>query len=242
MKAYGISDVGRKRKNNEDAYIINNVEIYREGKKKVIHLLAVADGMGGHEAGEVASKMTVEKLGATPMVFVEEGKKGLNGLIHFINRKVHEESKRRGKKMGTTLVGAVIEDYMATIFNVGDSRAYLFRHGSLRRITRDHSVVQQKIESGEITEEEARRDKDRHRITMAVGLQEDLNPDFYSLELNEGDILLFCTDGLHDMLNDKEIEEIAKKYEKLSDIVGELVKRANEKGGIDNITIVVARI
>ena len=242
MKAYGISDVGRKRKNNEDAYIINNVEIYRNRKRKVIHILAVADGMGGHEAGEIASKIAVEKLSASPMVFIQEGEKGLGGLIRFINRKVHDESTRRGEKMGTTLVGAVIEEYKATIFNVGDSRAYLFRQNSLSRITRDHSIIQEKIDSGEITEEEARIDKDRHKITMAIGLKNDVNPDFYRLELNEGDIILLCTDGLHDMLNDHQIEEIIKKYEKLSDIAGELVKKANESGGNDNITIVVARI
>ena len=242
MKAYGISDVGRVRRNNEDAYIINNVEIYRDGKRRVIHVLAVADGMGGHEAGEVASKMVVENLGAAPMVFVQDGLKGLRGIIRFINKKVREESKRREKKMGTTLVGAVIENYQATIFNIGDSRAYLFRHGSLHRITRDHSLVQNKIDSGEITEEEALKDEDRHKITMAIGLREEVKPDFYSLKLTEGDLLLLCTDGLHDMLKDDEIEEIIKKYGRLSDIAGELVKRANEKGGKDNVTVIVARI
>ena len=242
MKVYGISDLGRMRRNNEDAYIINNVELYREGKKKIIHLLAVADGMGGHEAGEIASKIAVEKLSAAPMVFARGEVNALKALIQFINRKVYDESTRRGKKMGTTLVGAIIEEYKATIFNVGDSRAYLFRNNSLSRVTRDHSVVQDKIEAGKITEDEARKDKDRHKITMAIGLQENLNPDFYHLELNEGDILLFCSDGLHDMLKDIEIEAVIKKYGKLSDIAGELVKMANEKGGTDNITVVVARI
>ncbi len=242
MKVYGISDVGQKRKNNEDAYLINSIELYRLGAKKVIWVLAVADGMGGHEAGEIASKIAVEKLSASPMIFVQAGDEGIRKLINFINMKVREESKRRGKKMGTTLVGAVIEDFNMLIFNIGDSRAYLFRHNELKRLTRDHSVVQNKIDTGEITEKEARTDKDRHKITMALGLKEQIKPDFYHVELTEGDILLLCTDGLHDMLEDTEIEGVMKKYGKLSDIAGELVKEANEKGGDDNITVVVARI
>ncbi len=242
MKIYGISDVGQKRRNNEDAYLINSIELYQDGRRKVIHILAVADGMGGHEAGEIASKIAVEKLSASPMVFVQAGEEGIKRMLDFINKKVREESQRRGKKMGTTLVGAVIEDFNMLVFNIGDSRAYLFRQNKLRRLTRDHSVVQQKIDAGEITEKEARMDKDRHKITMALGLREKIKPDFYHVELTEGDVLLLCTDGLHDMLEDSEIEDILKKYGKLSDIAGELVKKANEKGGDDNITVIVARV
>ncbi len=241
MRAYGISDIGQKRKNNEDAYLINRVEIYENGKKRVFYVLAVADGMGGHAAGEVASGMAVERLTAAPLTYLAGDVEGIRKIIEFVNKKVHQKSEEMNKKMGTTLVAALIEGTRGYIFNVGDSRAYLFREGKLRRITRDHSVVQELLDRGLITEEEAMTHPDRNVITMAIGTKDHVNPDTYAVTFSRGDILMLCSDGVHDLLSDEEIEGIMKERTRLSDIAGEIVKRANEKGGKDNITVVLAR-
>ncbi len=241
MRVYGLSDIGRKRKNNEDAYLIDRVDIFEDGKRRVFYVLAVADGMGGHAAGEVASGMTVERLTAAPLTYLAGDVSGVQKIIGFLNKKIHEKSEEMNKKMGTTLVAAIIEDNKGYIFNVGDSRAYLFRNNKLRQITKDHSVVQELLDKGLITKEEARTHPNKNVITMAIGTKESVNPDEFTLYFDPGDVLLLCTDGVHDMLTDEEIEAILKKYESLSEIGNEIIKMANEKGGKDNATVVLAR-
>ncbi len=242
MRVYGISDVGRRRRNNEDSYLIDRVEIFEDGKKRVFYVLAVADGMGGHAAGEVASGLAVERLTAAPLTYLAGDVEGIRKIIEFVNKKVHERSEKMNKKMGTTLVAALIEGTTGYIFNVGDSRAYLFRKGKLRRITKDHSVIQELLDKGLITKEEAATHPDRHVITMAIGTKDHVNPDTYTIHFERGDLLMLCSDGVHDMLNDEELEAIMNENTRLSDIAGEIVKQANEKGGKDNITVVLARI
>ena len=242
MKAYGISDIGKKRKNNEDAYLIEKIDIHENGKKREFYVLVVADGMGGHAAGEVASGMVVERFTAAPLTYLAGKLDGIKKIIEFVNKKVHEKSEDLKKKMGTTLVAAIVEENRGFIFNVGDSRGYLFRGGKLQRITKDHSVIQEMLDKQVITEEEAKTHPKRHVITMAVGTKDHIDPDLYPLKLNTGDLLLLCSDGATDMLSDKEIEKIMKRYTRLSTIGNEIVKQANMKGGKDNITVVVARI
>ncbi len=240
IRTYGISDVGQRRRNNEDAYLINRIEVFKDGEKRVFYVLAVADGMGGHEAGEVASGMAVDRLTAAPLTYLAGDVEGIRKIIEFVNKKVHERSQKMGKKMGTTLVAALIEDNKGYIFNVGDSRAYLFRNGKLRQLTKDHSVVQELLDKGLITKEEAKTHPDRHVITMAIGTKDQVHPDTYSIYFDKGDILLLCSDGVTDMVSDEELEEILTNNTRLSTIGGEIVKRANANGGKDNITVVLA--
>ncbi len=242
MRIYAISDIGQKRKNNEDGYLVQSTEFYVEGHTKKIYVLAVADGMGGHEAGEIASAMAIERIATAPFLYFRGGTDAVVNLIHFINRKILEKSREMNKKMGTTLVLGIIDDYNAHFFNVGDSRAYLYRYREgLKRITKDHSVVQELIDKGEITEEESMTHPERNKITMALGTKEHIKPDVYSVSLNKGDILLMCSDGVHDLIKDEELENIIAKTDKLAEIPSKIVALANERGGKDNITVIVGR-
>ncbi|NPA74954.1 MAG: Stp1/IreP family PP2C-type Ser/Thr phosphatase [Euryarchaeota archaeon] len=243
IKTFGISDVGMKRKNNEDAYLIERVDIYENGKKRIFYVLVVADGMGGHAAGEVASGMVVERFTAAPLTYLAGKLDGIKKIIEFVNRKVYEKSKKMDKKMGTTLVAAILEGHRGFIFNVGDSRAYLFRNDKLTRITHDHSVIQEMLDKNVITEEEARTHPQRHVITMAVGTKEKVEPDMYPLKFQSGDVLLMCSDGVHDMLTDEEIEKIMIKNKgNLANMGKAIIKGANDHGGKDNITVVLAEL
>ncbi len=243
MKTYGISDVGMKRKNNEDAYLIERVDIYENGERRLFYILAVADGMGGHAAGEVASGMAVERLTAAPLTYLAGKLDGVIKIIEFVNKKVHQRSQKMGKKMGTTLVAAIIEGHMGYVFNVGDSRAYLFRNDELTRLTKDHSVVQEMLDRNLITEEEAMTHPQRNVITMAVGTKDEVDPDMYPVQFMTGDILLMCTDGVHDLVSDEEIADIIRKNrDNLAKIGKGIVRAANEKGGKDNITVVLAEL
>ena len=242
MKVFGLSDVGKKRRNNEDSYLIEKIELYADGKKRMLYVLGVADGMGGHKSGEVASKIVVERLSTLPFTYVYGGPISIRKLIEYINRKIYDENMVTEKNMGTTLVGVILdENHIGYIFNVGDSRAYLYRKGNLLRLTKDHSVVQEMIDRGEITEKEAANHPDRHKITMAIGTKESVSPDIYNVEFMPGDILLLCTDGVHDMLGDMEIRDIIMKNKKFNELASEIVSAANEKGGEDNITVITAR-
>ncbi len=243
MKTFGISDVGKKRKNNEDAYLIERVDIFENGQRRLFYVLAVADGMGGHAAGEVASGMVVERFTAAPLTYLAGKLNGVDKIIEFVNRKVHQRSQEMGKKMGTTLVAAIIEGHRGYVFNVGDSRAYLFRNDVLKRLTKDHSVVQEMLDKKLITEEEAMTHPKRNVITMAVGTKDNVNPDMYPVDFMEGDILLMCTDGVHDLLTDEEIADIIRKNrDNLARIGKGIVNAANDKGGKDNITVVLAEL
>ena len=242
MMVYGASDIGKRRRNNEDAYLINRVDIFEDGKRRVFYVLAVADGMGGHAAGEVASGMTVERLTAAPLTYLAGDVSGVQKIIEFLNRKIHDKSEDMQKKMGTTLVAAIIEGNQGYVFNVGDSRAYLYRKNKIYRITKDHSVIQELLDKGLITKEEAKTHPDRHVITMAIGTKDEVNPDTKRIQFDPGDVLMLCSDGVHDMLTDDEIAEILGKHERVTDMVHGIIDAANERGGKDNITVVIARI
>jgi protein phosphatase len=199
--------------------------------------------MGGHAAGEVASGMVVERFTAAPLTYLAGKLNGVDKIIEFVNRKVHQRSQEMGKKMGTTLVAAIIEGHRGYVFNVGDSRAYLFRNDVLKRLTKDHSVVQEMLDKKLITEEEAMTHPKRNVITMAVGTKDNVNPDMYPVDFMEGDILLMCTDGVHDLLTDEEIADIIRKNrDNLARIGKGIVNAANDKGGKDNITVVLAEL
>ncbi|ALM75538.1 Stp1/IreP family PP2C-type Ser/Thr phosphatase [Thermococcus barophilus] len=231
--AFGISHVGA-RKNNEDSLLIL--------KLPDAYLLAVADGLGGHNAGEVASQIAVDTL---KEVFEQEYKKEMGEEeVKALLRKAHELAHNRIKEsavgerrgMGTTLVTAFVRDGEVIIANTGDSRAYLIRNGKIVRRTKDHSLVQELIDKGEITEEEARRHPMRNIITKALGI--DFGIDFYEWGLENGDILLLSSDGLHDYVDDSRIAEIASQGKNVEDIAKKLIEEALPVTR-DNVTVVV---
>jgi len=251
----GLSDVGRKRKSNEDSFAISE-----DGT-----LLVVADGMGGHAAGEVASRLAVESIerhisGSDPRKeptipasfrSPSGGEAGLPAparrvlnAIRLANqeivRSVRKDSSMRG--MGTTVVIAHIHGKRAYIGSVGDSRAYLVRDGSLRQLTSDHTLVNEQVRAGALSTQEARRHPARNILTRAVGSQEEVEPDLIEEDLRPGDLLLLCSDGLTTMVEDGEILKtvLANKDDPAAGCRA-LVELANDRGGDDNVTVILAR-
>ncbi len=231
--AHGISHIGA-RNNNEDTLLIL--------KLPDAYLLAVADGLGGHNAGEVASQIAVDTL---KEVFEREYTKGMSeGEVKTLLRKAHELAHRRIKEnavgeregMGTTLVTAFVRDGKTIIANTGDSRAYLLRGGKIAAKTKDHSFVQEMLDRGEIMEEEARRHPLRNIITKALGI--DFGVDLYGWELRERDVLLLSTDGLHDYVDEGRIAEIVSQGKSSEEIVRRLIEEALPVTK-DNVTVVV---
>lgn len=219
-----MSDVGKVRSNNEDSYKI--------GQSYAI----VADGMGGHKKGEVASKMAVDIISD----FVTEKKCGPVQAIEAANKEIYKKSsKAEFAGMGTTTVMCIIEADKALIANVGDSRGYLFRKGELKQITKDHSLVQKLIDDGEITEEEAEMRADKSVILRAVGADKDIKVDVFENDISEGDIILLCTDGLTNCVEKEEIMKTLTRDISIQKKAEELVKNANKNGGFDNITAVL---
>lgn len=222
-----MSDVGKVRTNNEDSYKI--------GQNYVV----VADGMGGHNKGEVASKMAADIISD----FITGKKCGPVQAIEAANKEIFKKSgKAEFSGMGTTVVMCVLEEDKALIANVGDSRGYLYRNGELKQITKDHSLVQKLIDDGEITQEEAELRADKSVILRAVGSAKDVKVDVFENDILNGDIILLCSDGL---TNCVEIETIAKVLEKNISVqkkAEELVKNANINGGFDNITAVLLEL
>ncbi len=236
MKAVKASHIGLKRKNNED-----NCGIFED-----LNLLIVADGMGGHSAGEVASKMAmdqveqylrahVEQLQYQPKQSIEQAILTANGQIY---ETAQEEISLQG--MGTTITLAYFQPASMLIGHIGDSRAYLIRQGEISLVTSDHSLVNELLKNGGITSEEADTHPQRNVLTRALGTSLKLEVDFYEVQVLPGDIVLLCTDGLSNLVSPAEINEcIAPDL----DLVAErLIKRALERGGNDNISLVLALI
>jgi protein phosphatase len=226
----GISDVGRVRAHNEDAVLLSPP------------LFAVADGLGGHEAGEVASTIAIEAL--MDVAPARADAKALGRGARSANKAVIEAAKegvgREG--MGTTLTAAVIEGTRIAIAHVGDSRAYLMHDDVLERITEDHSMVADMIRQGTISEDESRDHPNRSVITRALGSDPNMYADTFEVTANVGDRLLLCSDGLTGMLTDQQIAETLNAYRDPESACRALVDAANAAGGNDNISIVVVEI
>jgi protein phosphatase len=220
------TDVGIVRDHNEDGYLVDDG----------LGLVAVADGMGGHRGGEVASATALEALHAS---FAASG--GLRDAVLAANDAVLEradDDNLRG--MGTTLTAGVFgDDGTLLIGHVGDSRAYLLRDGELSRITTDHSLVEELVAAGELTEEEAERDPRRSMITRAIGLDGDLAVDLYPVVLVPGDRVILCSDGLSNMVSDAGIADILGADDDPATAAQRLIDAANAGGGIDNTTVLV---
>jgi serine/threonine protein phosphatase PrpC len=231
--AYAVaSDTGRRRRRNEDNYVV------------APPLFAVADGMGGAQAGEVASQLAASALEAGESD-VLAGTKGIDALIQEANRRIFDRasSDPSASGMGTTMTVALVEGMTVAIGHVGDSRAYLVRGEQMEQLTEDHSLVNELLKSGKLSEEEAQIHPQRSVITRAVGTDPDVDVDGFTIEAEDGDVFLICSDGLSDMVEDEEILELLhSNRDDLDKAVKALVSAANRGGGEDNITAVAFRI
>ena len=228
----GASDTGRKRRRNEDSYVI------------APPLFAVADGMGGAQAGEIASKLAAAALEDTDAGALS-GEDRVMSLIQEANRRVYERSNEdpNASGMGTTITVALVEDSGVTIGHVGDSRAYRWREGSIEQITEDHSLVNELMKSGKLSPEEAETHPQRSVITRALGTDPDVDVDSFTVEAEVGDVFLLCSDGLTTMVDDDDILGVLEKYHNdLDRATKSLVSAANRGGGEDNITVVAFAI
>jgi len=223
--AAAATDVGRVREGNEDSFLVEDP------------LFAVADGMGGHRGGEVASRLALETLES---VF-RRGTGDLDEQVQEANRAVFERSMldRRVAGMGTTLTAALVEGDRVRLAHVGDSRAYLLRNGDLFQLTEDHTLVRRMVAEGEITEEEARVHPHRNVMTRAIGMDMWVDVDDLIVEVRGGDRLLLCTDGLTGMLPEHRIRDVLVETPDPQHAADRLVAEANAAGGVDNITVVL---
>ena len=226
------------RENNEDSLIVEQFDDYC--------LYAVADGMGGHKAGEVASSIAIEEIKNLFVSNVENKDFQPPSFIIESVKKSNERIRERSFNseeccgMGTTVTMAVLDKLNNIIYigNIGDSRAYLLRNNEIKQITTDHTYVNELIKDGKITEEEAKTHPKRNVITRALGSEDYVHADIFELELYGNDILLLCTDGLTTHVSDDRMLEIIKEFG-TSESVRKLIKQANDNGGTDNITIII---
>ena len=225
------TDAGRQRLANEDAYLAR-APVY-----------AVADGMGGAQAGEVAAQIAAESF-ETHLGETGTPEERLTRVATEANRRIYElaneDASRSG--MGTTLTGALVSEDEVTIVHVGDSRAYLFRDGELRQLTRDHSLVEELRRRGRLTSEEAQEHPQRSIITRALGPDVEVDLDLHSHQARSGDVFLVCSDGLTTMVREERVRQILLESKSLEAAAGALVDEANRRGGRDNITVVIFRL
>lgn len=240
MESFAVTDIGQKRQMNQD-YIYcteNSVGSFP-------NLFIVADGMGGHKAGDYASRTCVdcvvesirESQRKTPISILEEA-------INYANRQVLLDSKANSEYegMGTTLVAAVIIDEVLYVANIGDSRLYVINDEGIRQVTQDHSLVEEMIRNGEIERREARLHPNKNIITRALGTSEEVAADYFEVELKKDDIILLCSDGLSNMIEDEDIMYVVRRYSQIETAGDKLIEKANACGGKDNISIILIRV
>jgi serine/threonine protein phosphatase PrpC len=242
--AAGKTDTGIVRSNNEDNFVID----------EELGFVVVADGMGGHAAGEIASKMAVsvihdhllgkQKFFGTYNKSYSDATNNLSSALRLANLAVLEAAGASPQLhgMGTTVAAALICDNRLSIANIGDSRVYLVRSGHIEQLTDDHSVINEQIKRDLITPEEAVNSKTKNYLTKALGISAELEADLSELTLVDGDILFLCTDGLSNMITNEIILETIVTFQNPAAICDLLIKMANEKGGKDNITAVIGCI
>ena len=237
FSAAARTDVGMRRSANEDAYAL----------VPELGLFLVADGMGGHLGGQrashIASETTVaamRRLAGRPGSFTEK----LRFCLAEANREIFETAQRKPELsgMGTTLVAVLASGGRLALLHVGDSRAYLIRRGRIRQLTDDHSLVAEMVRRREITPGDAREHPHRHVLTRAVGVRRSVEGDLAELTPEDGDLVVLCSDGLTGHVNDREIGAVSAQGRDLETACGDLVDLANDRGGDDNITVVIVRI
>jgi protein phosphatase len=233
MRFKALSDKGKKRSANEDNYFIN----------ENINFFMVADGMGGHAAGEVASQTAVDST-ANFDFDLSDPLASLKTLTFKINQEIIKKSQQKTnyQGMGTTFAAVIIKDHRLYFVNLGDSRIYLYNKSSqsLKKISQDHSLVADLLREGKITKEEAFNHPKKNIVTQALGLEDTLDLNKGQLEISADDYILLCTDGLTDMIREEKIENIFKENLDLESAADELLQGALSNGGLDNVTLIVA--
>ena len=237
IKTFSITDIGKKRKLNQDYVYTSETPV-----GPLPNLFLVADGMGGHKAGDYASRCAIETIvdyiGRTgdvePVGILEAAVARANEMVRY---KASSDEAYNG--MGTTLVAATIEGNRMRVANVGDSRLYVVGSRKINQITRAHSYVEEMVRMGEIRRDQARSHPDKNIITRAVGAEENIAVDFFDVTLQPGDIVLMCSDGLTNMIEDEEIRMILQGKRDLVEKAESLVNAANNNGGKDNIAVVL---
>lgn len=238
MKSFGITDIGKKRKVNQDYLFFSD-----EPVGCFPNLYIVADGMGGHRAGDKASSYSVTR-------FVELAKNArkelpflsMERLLNQVNAELFDMSRREEEYagMGTTFVAATVVDNVVYVMNVGDSRLYYY-DGTLKQVTMDHSLVEELVRAGELDRAESRNHPQKNIITKAVGVADTVSPDFFMLDITEGQRILLCSDGLSNMVDDEKLEEIMAEPGEIDELAKKCVDEALFYGGLDNIAVVIAQ-
>ena len=245
MRSFGITDKGKVRSENQDSYIIENC-----GKRKSV-VAVICDGMGGAKAGDLASRLSSKEFVSrifearvAPRFFIGSQEKLLRESCADANGVVYEYSRFDAdyNGMGTTLVGGIITRRKAFLVNVGDSRAYHLSKAGIRQISRDHSYVEELVNMGAITREEAANHRKKNIITRALGVDRSVECDYYECPLRVGEGILLCSDGLSNMVSDKEIHECFLTYSSPEEVCNKLMTFALERGARDNVTVVLVKI
>ena len=238
MRVYAATDIGQQRTINQDYVYATEEQI-----GPLPNLLIVADGMGGHRGGDYASGFVVEGLRSLIKRSDEsEPIKILNQAISEVNKNLWLEAQSNAQlyNMGTTLVVATVVDGKVYVANVGDSRLYLVHKDEIMQLTKDHSLVEEMVQNGKLSRDDAKYHPKKNMITRAVGIENKVDIDFFDSEIGEKTKILLCSDGLTNMIEDEEIMEITNSLDDLGDICYKLIDRANEEGGKDNISVVLA--
>lgn len=244
-----LTDVGKVRTNNEDSLLAMEVLSAFESRPTSVIICAVADGVGGSQKGEIASRLTLQTLAArfSERVIRDEGKElggSLRSCIEASNETVvkYGMGHRESEGLASTIVATVVADRQAYVAHVGDSRVYLVNRGEIRQLTKDHSEVQERVDAGKITQEQARHDPSRNVITRAIGASTDVQVAMSTLTLAPGDRIMLCSDGLWELVTDAEIHKIVMQSPELQTACTKLVSLANDRGGKDNITVVIVEL
>ncbi|WP_440895242.1 Stp1/IreP family PP2C-type Ser/Thr phosphatase [Amphibacillus sp. Q70] len=236
MKQFFLTDQGKVREQNEDAG-----GLFKNQANQTLSV--IADGMGGHKAGDVASEIVQSFFLAQwqeneKITSIEQAEEWLDANIHLANQKVyqHAEANPECKGMGTTVIATIFLDDQIVVAHIGDSRCYLFNQ-HLEQITEDHSLVNELVRTGEISKKQADIHPQKNVLMKALGTAESITPDVFTIQWQPGDRFLICTDGLTDKVSDSELESFMTEEKSLQEIAEQLVNRANELGGEDNITL-----
>ena len=237
MRTFSMTHIGRRRDMNQDYMYTSTTPV-----GSLPNLFVVADGMGGHNAGEYASRFTVDKMVEVisqnrqqePVAAMKEALTEANSQLLEV---AGADPSKSG--MGTTVVAATVIGDLLHVANIGDSRLYVIDHEAIRQITRDHSLVEEMVRLGEMDKAAAKVHPDKNIITRAIGVTRELAVDFFEVELRPGDMILLCSDGLTNMVEDEEIKEIVLEQKNIVEKAEKLINTANENGGKDNITVVL---
>lgn len=236
LKSYALTDIGRRRQLNQDFIYCSETPV-----GNLPNIFIVADGMGGHNAGDYASRYAVETVVEEIEISFEKNPvKILGRAIDRANKMIRQRAREdiSYSGMGTTMVIATCIGRYLEVANVGDSRLYVV-NDRIRQITQDHSLVEEMVRMGGIDRASARNHPDKNIITRAIGARDHVEADFFNLELQAGDMVLLCSDGLTNMMDDETIHRILRSGGSLEDRVEELVRVANQNGGKDNISVIV---